>query len=52
MTLLVLSGIRKSFGAVDVLHGVDLTVEAGELVLPDGSLTTGQFGQEALQKRA
>jgi isopenicillin N synthase-like dioxygenase len=27
-------------------------VEAGELVLPDGSLETGQFGQEALQKRA
>jgi isopenicillin N synthase-like dioxygenase len=27
-------------------------VEAGELVLPDGSLTIGQFGQEALQKRA
>jgi isopenicillin N synthase-like dioxygenase len=27
-------------------------VAAGELVLPDGSLETGQFGQEALQKRA
>lgn len=27
-------------------------VEAGELVLPDGSLTTGQFGHQALQKRA
>jgi isopenicillin N synthase-like dioxygenase len=27
-------------------------VEAGELVLPDGSLPTGQFGQEALQKGA
>ena len=26
-------------------------VEAGELVLPDGSLEIGQFGQEALQKR-
>jgi isopenicillin N synthase-like dioxygenase len=26
-------------------------VEAGELVLPDGSLAIGQFGQEALQKR-
>jgi isopenicillin N synthase-like dioxygenase len=26
-------------------------VAAGELVLPDGSLETGQFGQEALQKR-
>ena len=27
-------------------------VESGELVLPDGALATGQFGQEALQKRA
>src|SRR3954451_13846354 len=26
-------------------------VEAGELVLPDGSLEIGQFGQQALQKR-
>ncbi|OBF35893.1 2OG-Fe(II) oxygenase [Mycobacterium sp. ACS1612] len=27
-------------------------VESGELILPDGSLAVGQFGQEALQKRA
>jgi len=27
-------------------------VESGELVLPDGALETGQFGQQALQKRA
>ncbi|HKH51990.1 MAG TPA: 2-oxoglutarate and iron-dependent oxygenase domain-containing protein [Mycobacterium sp.] len=27
-------------------------VESGELVLPDGSLETGQFGQQALQKQA
>jgi isopenicillin N synthase-like dioxygenase len=27
-------------------------VESGELVLPDGSLEIGQFGQQALQKRA
>jgi isopenicillin N synthase-like dioxygenase len=27
-------------------------VESGELVLPDGSLQIGQFGQQALQKRA
>jgi isopenicillin N synthase-like dioxygenase len=27
-------------------------VEAGDLVLPDGSLQVGQFGQQALQKRA
>jgi isopenicillin N synthase-like dioxygenase len=27
-------------------------VESGELTLPDGSLETGQFGQQALQKRS
>jgi isopenicillin N synthase-like dioxygenase len=27
-------------------------VKSGDLLLPDGSLQTGQFGQEALQKRA
>ena len=30
MTLLKLTGITKSFGAVDVLHGVDLAVAAGD----------------------
>ena len=30
MSKVVLSGIRKSFGAVDVIKGIDLTVEAGE----------------------
>ncbi|WP_454850966.1 ABC transporter ATP-binding protein [Rhizobium binxianense] len=32
MAKLELSGIRKSFGAVDVLKGIDLTVEDGEFV--------------------
>ena len=27
-------------------------IETGELVLPDGSLATGQFGQQALQSMA
>ena len=37
---LVLAGIRKSYGAVDVLHGLDLDVRAGELLTllgPSGS---------------
>jgi len=29
----------------------DPVVEAGELVLPNGSLEIGRFGQKALQKR-
>ncbi|MCJ8141212.1 sugar ABC transporter ATP-binding protein [Falsirhodobacter halotolerans] len=29
--MLELSGIRKSFGPIEVLHGVDLTVRAGEV---------------------
>ena len=29
---LVLSGIRKSFGAIEVLKGIDLEIGAGEFV--------------------
>ena len=36
----------------DVRAICDNRVESGELVLPDGSLETGQFGQQALQKRS
>ena len=28
-----LTGVRKSYGAVEVLHGVDLTIKAGEFVV-------------------
>ncbi len=33
MTALELSGIKKTFGSTDVLHGIDLSVEEGEFVI-------------------
>ncbi len=33
MSGLALSGVKKSFGATDIIHGVDLTIEDGEFVV-------------------
>lgn len=47
MTLLEIKGIRKSFGAVSVLHGVDLTVGTGEVV---GLVGDNGAGKSTLMK--
>jgi len=47
MSLLELSGIKKSFGAVGVLHGIDLTVEPGEVV---GLIGDNGAGKSTLMK--
>lgn len=47
MTLLKLSGIRKSFGAVNVLHGIDLAVDRGEVV---GLVGDNGAGKSTLMK--
>nr|WP_272214607.1 ATP-binding cassette domain-containing protein [Marinicella sp. W31]MDC2880233.1 ATP-binding cassette domain-containing protein [Marinicella sp. W31] len=47
MSLLKIEGITKSFGAVSVLHGVDLTVGAGEVV---GLVGDNGAGKSSLMK--
>ena len=47
MSLLELSGVEKSFGAVQVLHGVNLNVSAGEVV---GLVGDNGAGKSTLMK--
>ncbi len=42
MSVLVLEGLRKSFGAVDVLRGIDLTLADGEMLAIVGASGCGK----------
>ena len=47
MSILELSGVEKSFGAVQVLHGVDLNVDAGQVL---GLVGDNGAGKSTLMK--
>ena len=47
MNILELSGVEKSFGAVQVLHGIDLAVRPGEVV---GLVGDNGAGKSTLMK--
>src|SRR5580692_12198170 len=42
MATLELNGLRKSFGLIDVLHGIDLTLADGELLVIVGASGCGK----------
>ena len=48
-TILKLEGIKKSFGDVTVLNGIDLTVEKGEFITLLGSSRKDDYDQDNLR---